>query len=424
MTSSICRFSYVASLMFLCVSCNGVKDKKQSHSEIKAEFSRVVIGAERLFTPEFFSKIENKRIGLITNHTGVLPDGEHLIDALYKHPKVQLHLLFGPEHGLRGEADHHVDDATDSKTGLKIRSLYGKNRKPSAEMLAEVDILIFDIQDIGARYYTYIKTLLWVQEAAAENNMPLIVLDRPNPIGGAYVDGPVAPIAENGAMPITHGMTIGELALMFNGNRKANGLAEANLTVVPMNNYTRQQWYDETGLTWIKPSPNMLTLSTAAVYPTTCLIEGTNVSDGRGTMRPFEQLGAPWINGIALAKQLNSYGMIGIEFRPIRFTPDSIVDGIKIYPPKFLGEAVDGVELVVTDRNSFQSAKAGIFILHALKTLYPDQLELRDQRLDVLLDTPEVRLQLQAGASPETITKNWEKEVAYFKVKRQQYLLY
>lgn len=405
-------------------SCQDTTKVEILSSEEKIDSSRVIIGAEQLFAPEFFSQIQDKNIGLITNHTGVLPDGQHLIDVLYEHPEVELSLLFGPEHGLRGEADTQVDDGTDPETGLKIISLYGETRKPTAEMLDQIDVLLFDIQDIGARYYTYIKTMLWAQEAAAEENVPFIVLDRPNPIGGEYVDGPVEPIAENGSIPVTHGMTIGELALMFNGNRKNKGLTETDLTVIQMKNYKRRQWYDETGLPWIKPSPNMLTLETALVYPATCLIEGTNLSDGRGTMHPFEQLGAPWIDGTRLAEQLNSYGMAGIDFRPTRFVPDSIVDGITIYPPKFLGEEVEGVEMIVTDRDSFKSVQAGIYILHGIKTLYQERLELREQRLDGLLDTPKVRIKLQAGESPKTIIKDWTNEIESFKKKRKDYLLY
>lgn len=412
-------------LWFLCLllSCGGAK-KSESTVDHPSDLPRVTIGAEQLFAPKYFAHIEDKRIGLITNHTGVLPDGQHVIDVLFKHPQVALSVLFGPEHGLRGEADQHVDDGTDAKTGLKIISLYGKTRQPTAEMLAEVDVLVFDIQDIGARYYTYIKTLLLVQEAAAEHQIPLLVLDRPNPIGGGYVDGPVAPIAAHGDIPITHGMTVGELALLFNGYRKEAGLETADLTVIPMKNYTRYQWFDQTGLPWIKPSPNMLTLNTAVVYPATCLIEGTNVSDGRGTLQPFEQIGAPWIDGERLAEHLNSYNLDGIVFRPTHFTPESTVDGITIYPPKFLGEQIEGVALIITDRTAFNSAQAGIYILHALKTLYPEHLEFRAQRLDGLLDTPNVRLQLEAGASPETIVNSWKTEVERFKEKRKAYLLY
>ena len=419
--------SFLFPLFFIFIifpSCKNVKKDEGLTVEKIGEPARVVIGAEQLLTAEFLPLVKDKRVGLVTNHTGVLPYDRHLIDLLNDNPEVELTSLFGPEHGLRGEQDTHIEDATDPKTGLPIISLYGETRKPTSEMLRKVDVLVFDIQDIGARYYTYIKTMLWILEAAAENEVPFIVLDRPNPIGGEYVDGPVQPIADNGNIPITHGMTVGELALMFNANREKNGLASAALSVVPMKNYNRSLWYDDTGLPWVKPSPNMLTLETATVYPATCLIEGTNLSDGRGTMHPFEQFGAPWVNGEKLAKKLNSYDLAGIDFKPIIFTPDSIVDGIKIYPPKFLGKECKGVKMHITDRKEFESAKAGIYVLHALKTLYPEQLELRKGRLDGLLDTPVVREKLQAGTLPKEIVTAWDAEVAKFKENRKEYLLY
>ena len=389
---------------------------------------RVKIGAEQLLSPAFAHLVKGKKVGLVTNHTGVLPDGTHLIDLLNDHPDVDLKLLFGPEHGLRGEEDTHVADGTDKKTGLPIISLYGKTRKPTPEMLEQVDVLVFDIQDIGARYYTYIKTMLLVQEAAAENELPFVVLDRPNAISANYVDGPVGKALEPekgiGVIPVTHGMTVGELAGMYNGEREEKGLKKADLTVISLQNYQRDQWYDETGLPWIKPSPNMLTLQTAVVYPATCLLEGTNYSEARGTEVPFERFGAPWVKGRELADQLNSYNLKGVEFRPVIFMPDSIVDGIKIYPPKFLGEQVNGVEMIITDRDAFKSAEAGIYILHALKTLNPDKFEWRQARIDGLLGTPEVREMLEAGKNPEEITESWKKELESFRQKREKYLLY
>lgn len=394
----------------------------------QAEASRVIIGAEQLFSEEFLPLVKGKRIGLVTNHTGVLPDGTHLIDLLHENPEVDLSLLFGPEHGLRGEKDAHVADGVDPETGISIISLYGKVRKPTNEMLKQVDVLVFDIQDIGARFYTYIKTMLRVQEAAAEEGIPFIVLDRPNPIGGTYVDGPVGkalePVTGIGNIPVTHGMTIGELALMYNGERTAQGLSEAELTVIPMKNYSRTQWYDETGLPWIKPSPNMLTLETAAVYPATCLLEGTNISEARGTMFPFEHFGAPWVESEELARQLNSYKLEGVVFRPKTFSPDSLVDGIMIHPPKFLGEKVPGVEMHITDRNAFRSAEAGVYILHALLNLYPEKFEWREGRIDGLLGTSAVREQLQAGVHPDEIVGKWKKDISEFTEKRKKYLIY
>jgi uncharacterized protein YbbC (DUF1343 family) len=227
-----------------------------------------------------------------------------------------------------------------------------------------------------------------------------------------------------GNIPITHGMTVGELAKMFNGERKEKGLPTAKLTVIPLKNYKRDQWYDHTGLPWVKPSPNMLNLKTAILYPATCLLEGTNYSEARGTMEPFEVLGAPWVNGEKLAEKLNSYNLEGIKFKPRTFIPDSIVDGIKIYPPKFLGEKVEGVEIIITDRDDLESAKAGVYILHALLELYPDKFEWRNARMDGLLGTTEVREQLQAGVSPEQIVQEWDEAEEKFRKKREPYLLY
>ena len=394
-----------------------------------ADTARVTIGAERLFSKEYFPLIEGKRIGLVTNHTGLLPDGQHLVDALHQDDRVSLSLLFGPEHGIRGDEDTHVADGRDNATGLPVISLYGKVRKPTPEILQEIDVLIFDIQDIGARFYTYIATMRHVLEAAAEQGIPYLVLDRPNAIGGLYVDGPVGdkafePVVGVDQLPVVHGMTIGELAWMFNEQRAKQHLPKADLTVVPMGNYTRDMWYDQTGLPWVKPSPNMLTLTTATLYPTTCLLEGTNISEGRGTLHPFEHMGAPWINGAELAKQLNGYGLEGISFKEGGFRPGGVVDGITIYPPKFMGEACHSAELVVLDRDKFESAKAAVYMLHALDQLYPEQLEWREGRMDGLWKTASVREKIQAGMSPEEIIEPWKKELAYFLQVRGRYLMY
>ena len=417
--------------LFFCLLLMLINPSIAQTLEDKAEIDntpRVVIGAEQLFSEDNIHLIKGKRIGLVTNHTGVLPDGTHLIDLLNDHPDVDLQLLFGPEHGLRGEEDTHVADGTDKKTGLPIISLYGKTRKPTPEMLEKVDVLVFDIQDIGARYYTYIKTMLLVQEAAAENDIPFIVLDRPNAISAEYVDGPVGKALEPesgvGVIPVTHGMTVGELAMMYNGEREEKGLKKADLTVIPLQNYSREQWYDETGLPWIKPSPNMLSLQTAIVYPATCLLEGTNYSEARGTEYPFEKFGAPWVKGRELADQLNSYKLKGVEFNPVTFIPDSIVDGIKIYPPKFLGEQVNGVEMIVKNRDAFRSAEAGVYILQALKSLYPEKFEWRQARIDGLLGTSEVREMLEAGKTPEEMIEKWGEQLESFRQKRMKYLLY
>ncbi|MFB9864756.1 exo-beta-N-acetylmuramidase NamZ family protein [Rufibacter immobilis] len=417
------------SLVILLIGCQlGAFGQNQATNPV-APANRVTIGIERLVTPEFLPHLQNRRVAILTNHTGVMPDRSHLVDMLHARPEVKVVKLFSPEHGIRGQEDNHVADATDPKTGLKIISLYGKVRKPTPEMLQDVDVLLFDIQDVGARYYTYIATMASVLEAAAENKKPLLVLDRPNPITGIYVDGGVGtnakqPVTGPNYLPIVHGMTVGELARMFNGERAAKKLSQAELVVVPMRHYTRNQWFEQTGLPWVKPSPNMLNLTTATLYPATCILEGTNVSEGRGTMQPFEFIGTPWIDGEKLARQLNSYKLAGVTFKPIQFKPDSVVDGIRIYPPKFVGQTCYGVQAVVTDRNTFESAKASVYIMHALKTLYPTQLEWKNSRLDGLWKTDITRKQLQAGETPQKIVSAWADELKYFRNVRAKYLLY
>lgn len=407
-------------------SCPGT-DLYQKLPILKLE-NRVKIGAERLFEKEFFNLIKNKKIGLVTNHTGILPGGEHLVDLLHENSKTTLSILFGPEHGIRGEEDTHVSDSKDTKTGVPVISLYGKVRKPTPEMLKNTELLIFDIQDIGARFYTYIKTMLLALEAAAENDIPFIVLDRPNPILANYIDGPVGksnePVTKIENIPITHGMTVGELATMFNEERKKQNKPYADLKVIPLKNYSHEKWYDETGLPWIKPSPNMLDLTTATFYPATCLLEGTNVSEGRGTLKPFEYIAAPWIDPNGLIKQLKTYHLAGVTFQPTKITPRQMVDGIEIYPPKFMNEEIPAVEMILTNRNKFKSVEAGIYFLHALKKLYPKELAWREKRLDGLLKTKSIRKALDTGKHPEEIIRNWQKDLEFFKKIRAKYLLY
>ncbi|WP_051199652.1 exo-beta-N-acetylmuramidase NamZ domain-containing protein [Christiangramia echinicola] len=389
---------------------------------------RVRIGAERLFEEEYFKLIQGQRIGLITNHTGLLPNIEHLVDLLHENPETNLKLLFGPEHGIRGEQDTHVSDSKDKTTGLPVISLYGDTQRPTPEMLEQIDVLIFDIQDIGARYYTYIRTMLFAMEAAAESGIPYIVLDRPNPINAETVAGPIGnsfkPVLNIESLPVVHGMTIGELATMFNKEREKTGKSTAELSVVPLENYRRSFYFDETGLPWIKSSPNMLNLTTALLYPATCLLEGTNFSEGRGTLQPFELIGAPWVKAGELSELLNSYKLPGAKFSPGRFKPDSIVDGIKIYPPKFVGEETPAVEISITNRNELKPVELGIYILHALIKQYPNEFEWKEKRIDHLLKTSKVREMLNKGESPENIIGQWKEELEYFQKKREKYLLY
>jgi uncharacterized protein YbbC (DUF1343 family) len=390
--------------------------------------SRVKIGAEILIE-KHLDLIKGKKIGIVTNHTGILPDGRHIVDVLNEIEGVEIVAFFGPEHGIRGEVPDgkSISHGVDAKTGIPVFSLYGEVKKPTEEMLKDIDVLIFDIQDVGARFYTYISTMSYCMEACAEMGKKFIVLDRPNPIRGVYVDGPILEPRFKSfvglhPIPVAHGMTVGELAKMFNDEGWLENAVKADLTVVKMENYSRRMWFDQTGLPWVKPSPNMMTLKTAIVYTATCFIEGTNVSEGRGTQHPFEWIGAPWIDGEKLAKELNHYKLPGVKFEPISFTPTDI-EKVTV-DPKYEGEKCGGVYLNVYDREKFEPVKVGVYILYALKKLYPDKFKWRTAGQDRLWGTDKVRLMIDEGKKPDEIIKTWEDDVKKFLSIRQKYLLY
>lgn len=397
-------------------------------SLLYAQNKRVKIGAEVLLE-KHLDLIKGKKIGIVTNHTGILPDGRHIVDVLNKIPDVKIIALFGPEHGIRGEVPDgkSISHGVDAKAGLPVYSLYGEIKKPTPEMLKDIDVLIFDIQDVGARFYTYISTMSYCMEACAEQRKKFIVLDRPNPIRGLYVDGPILDLKFKSfvglhAIPVAHGMTIGELAKMFNEERWLKNGIKADLVVIKMENYSRKMWFDQTGLPWIKPSPNMMTLETAIVYTATCFIEGTNVSEGRGTQYPFEWIGAPWIDAKKFADELNSYKLPGVKFDPIEFTP---VDMEKVtIDPKYEGEKCYGVYLKVYDRERFEPVKTAVYILYTLKKLFPDDFKWRTSAQDRLWGTDKVRLMIDEGESPDEIIKSWEDGLKNFLKIRQRYLLY
>ncbi len=392
------------------------------------EETKVRIGAE-LLIEKHQSLLSHQRVGLICNHTSVLQDGRHLADILCEAPSIELVALFGPEHGIRGNAPdgESVQHGLDTKTQVPIYSLFGETYKPTPEMLQGIDLLLFDIQDIGARFYTYISTLSLAMEAAAEHSIPFVVLDRPNPIRGDRVEGPLREESLRSffglhPLPIVHGMTVGELAMMFNGEVWLEGGTKTNLRVIPMEGWKREWWYDETGLPWIKPSPSMMTMRTAVVYPGTCLIEGTNVSEGRGTSHPFEFVGAPWISGEHLAEALNSAGLPGLNVEPVEFTPTNVMQ--VTIDPKYDGELCRGVYLHVTERNVFQPVATAIHILCALKRLYPNTFAFRDHHFDLLAGVPWVRQMINDGASPDEIIQRWEENTERFRSLRHAYLMY
>jgi len=361
-----------------------------------------------------FKELQGLRIALVTNHTGRDRAGRQTIDVLRAASGVRLTALFSPEHGIRGLADEKVSDSKDEQTGLPVYSLYGETRRPKPEQLKDIDAIVYDIQDVGARFYTYTSTLGNVMEEAARARLPVFVLDRPNPIGGTQVEGPVADADKLSftayhTIPVRHGMTSGELARLFNDERKIN----CDLRVIKMENWRRALWYDQTNLVWANPSPNMRSLTEATVYPGIGLLETTNLSVGRGTDTPFELIGAPWLDGQRLAAHLNKRQLPGIRFVPVRFTPKASV---------FANQECGGVNLVITNRAQFQSVRTGLSVALALRELYPNDWKIDSYaRLLANADTLE---RLKRNESIDAITASWQKNLDEFNRARTRALLY
>lgn len=329
--------------------------------------------------------ITGKMIALVTNQTGIDQNGNPNYKRLMSMDEIKLKVVFSPEHGLFGEADKEITYANQIEDLPKVYSLYGSTRKPTKEMLDGIDMIIYDIQDIGARFYTYISTLGLVMEAAAELNIPIIVLDRPNPIRSDIVEGPILDLKYQSfigkyPIPIRYGLTIGELAEKII-QEKWIRLAP-KLTVIPMEGWNVSLWYDETTLPWVKPSPNIPNLETALIYPGMCLLEGTNISEGRGTDHPFKWFGAPWIDSKNLSKELNKLKLSGVVFVPKSFAPISI-PGVAD-KPKYENQLCHGIEIRIIDRNKYNSVKTGISVLKKINKLYPDFLIIKETRLNKL----------------------------------------
>ncbi|GAM12950.1 alternate gene name yzbB [Mesobacillus selenatarsenatis SF-1] len=395
-------------------------DSGQGKSQDLKKFK---VGAEALLE-DHKDLIKGKRVGLITNPTGVDQNLNSVVDLLFNDPDVELTALYGPEHGVRGsaQAGAYVEYYIDEKTQLPVYSLYGKTKKPTPDMLENVDVLLFDIQDVGTRFYTYIYTMAYAMEAAKENDIPFIVLDRPNPLGGQKVEGPVLEteyksFVGNYEIPLRHGMTVGELARLFNEEFNIG----ANLTVVEMDRWKRTMNYDDTPLEFVMPSPNMPTLDTAFVYPGAALIEGTNVSEGRGTTKPFELIGAPFINSDDLSAKLNSLNLPGVKFRAASFTPTF---------SKHAGKLSHGIQIHITDQDSFEPIVTGLHIVKTIHDMYPENFQFRaeDSRgisfFDLLTGNGWIREEIEAGTSVEDIQNMWEAELNEFKQVREKYLLY
>jgi len=362
-----------------------------------------------------FAALRGKHVGLVTNHTGIARTGESTIDLLAHAPGVTLVALFSPEHGIRGQQDEIVESGRDDRTGLPVYSLYGKTRRPTDETLKGVDTLVVDLQDIGARFWTYPTTMEYVVEEAAKRKLPVIVLDRPNPIGGEIIEGPLQDASAVGftgyvTLPIRHGLTMGELARLFNEERHVG----ANLTVVPMRNWRRDEWFDEAGVAWVSPSPNMRNLVAATLYPGIGAIEQTNISVGRGTDTPFEQIGAPWIDGTALASALNARAIPGVSVYPVAFTPAA--------GAKYGGQLCRGVFMIVTDRDVLRPVRLGVEIASALARMYGKQFTL--EAAATQLGSKAAIARIRAGDDPETIVRSFAADERAWGATRSKYLLY
>lgn len=383
----------------------------------------VVTGLDILLH-EKLDLLKNKNVGLITNPTGVTRNLQSNIDAL-REAGVKLVALFGPEHGFAASAADGtaVDSGRDARTGLPVYSLYGKIRKPTKEMLHGIDILLYDLQDVGVRFYTYTATLGLALEACAEHHVKMIVLDRPNPINGNLVEGAILDstlqsFIGHGPLPIRYGMTLGELAQFYNRELGIN----AELQVVQLRGWKRDMWFDQTGLLWVTPSPGIPQLATTIPYPGICFIEGTNLSEGRGTGLPFEVLGAPFIDGYALADYLNALKLEGVIFRPTAFVPSS---------SKHAGKECFGVQLHIADRNTFRAIPTGLHVVAACHEIAPDKFEFlktswegHPPHFDLLTGDKHVREGLVARQSIASMMSTWETGLEQYHAKRNKYLLY
>lgn len=369
--------------------------------------------------------LAGRRVGLIAAASSVDSQLGSSVERLHTHPEVRLTALFGPEHGLRGEAQagQHVTTYTDRLTGVPVFSLYGATQKPTPDMLRDVDVLVFDLQDVGVRFYTYLSTLAYVMQAAAENGLPVLVLDRPACINGQTVEGPVLDTAYASfvglyPIPIRYGMTIGEIARFYNEVFHIG----CDLTVVEMDGWRREMWFDQTGLPLVPLSPNLPTLSALTVYPGMCLIEGTTLSEGRGTTKPFEYTGAPWIEADTLTRRLNDLALPGAHFRPVYFVPTF---------SKYEGQSCAGVHLYVTDRDAFRPVETALRLIALVKTMYPEHFAWRapwtdggHYPIDLLSGGAQVRQHLDADQPVTELVSQWGADLKAFRALRTDYLLY
>ena len=405
---------YLILVPMIAAAAPGEEPAAQKHGRPpKGHVARVQTGLDALEAEEFQS-LRGKHIGLITNHTGVDTQERSTVQVLAHAPGVQLVALFSPEHGIAGHADDNVPSSKDASTGLPIYSLYGDHNRPTDEMLNGIDALVFDVQDAGVRFYTYTTTMGYCMEQAAKKGITFYVLDRPNPIAGDIVEGPMLDADKTAfvayfPLPVRYGLTIGELAQLFNTENHIN----VELHVIPMKGWHRNYFFESTGLRWIPPSPNLRTLKGSILYPGLEILQNAGVSVGRGTEAPFEEFGAPWIDGEEVAAELNAKNLPGLRFANQRFIP---VSGL------YAGKRCGGVGIKVIDRAAVRSMRMGLEIAEILQKKYPANFE--TAKTVLLLGNDETVSQLQAGTPPAQIIAGWAKDLAAYDQMRQKYLLY
>ena len=391
-----------------------------------ARTARVLPGLEVLLR-DSLHLVRGKRVGFLTNQSAVTSTGEAGIDVLHRHPGVNLVALYGPEHGLRGgvEAGMKIESGRDEKTGLPVHSLYGRVQKPTPEMLKGVDVLVFDMQDIGARPYTFVWTMAMAMEAAAAQGIPFVVLDRPNPIT-ARADGPLMQMDVRNvtqvitgyySVPLRHGMTVGEVARYYNEDAKVG----AKLHVVPAAGWRGDMWLDETGLPWVNPSPNIRSLDAALKYSGLVLAEATNLSIGRGTEAPFSYLGAPWMDATRVLEATRKYDLPGTRLEATRFTPDS--PDPKAWVP-FRGESVNAIRITVTDRDRYDAGLTALVLLSEIRRLYPDQFKITNAGFTQMMGSRWAREAFDRGEDPRVIARRWREEIDRWMPTRDRYRLY
>ena len=361
--------------------------------------------------------VRGKRVGLITNQSGIDRQRRSTIDLLRASTELTLVALYSPEHGIRGIAETRVTSSVDEKTGLPVHSLYGETYKPTPRMLEGIDVLVYDIQDLGVRQYTYESTLALAMQAAVEKGIPIVVLDRPNPITGTILEGDILEPAYHsfvGIYPVLsrHGMTLGELAKMYNAEQRIG----AELTVVPVEGWRRGTWWDQTGLPWVNPSPNIRRLEAAIHYPGTVFFEAINVSEGRGTDLPFEQIGAPWLKNTEVVGAMNAMRLPGIRFETVAFR---VAESANKYP----GQLLNGVRFILTDRDAYRPLATSLLMIDLIRRLHPDQFQWADSTIERHGGTARLRRAIESGTLPELL-REWERDQAAFREKRAPYLIY